>query len=47
MGARVIGSGLALEIVKTWLEEKYDGGRHEKRVNKIGLIERGDYDTNE
>lgn len=35
MGERVIGPGLALEIVKVWLETEYEGGRHENRVNKI------------
>ncbi len=32
LGARLIGVDLALEIVKTWLEEPFDGGRHERRV---------------
>jgi ribose 5-phosphate isomerase B len=35
MGERVIGIGLALEIVKTWLITPFEGGRHENRVNKI------------
>lgn len=35
IGERVIGPGLAREIVKTWLEEEYEGGRHERRVGKI------------
>lgn len=35
MGERVIGPGLAREITKAWLEEQYEGGRHERRVNKI------------
>lgn len=35
MGERVIGPGLALEIAKVWLETEYEGGRHERRVNKI------------
>ncbi|MFW6381120.1 MAG: ribose 5-phosphate isomerase B [Bacillota bacterium] len=43
MGARVIGSGLARDIVQTWLEAGFDGGRHQRRVNKIADIERGDY----
>lgn len=47
LGARVIGGGLALEIVKTWLGEEFEGGRHERRVNKMHLIERGEYETNE
>lgn len=43
MGARVIGIGLALEIVKTWLDEDFDGGRHQRRVDKMHSIERGEY----
>ncbi|ACL70542.1 ribose 5-phosphate isomerase B [Halothermothrix orenii] len=43
LGSRVIGIGLAKEIVKTWLEAGFDGDRHERRVNKITRIERGEY----
>lgn len=39
MGERVIGPGLAREIAKTWLESEYEGGRHERRVNKIKQYE--------
>ncbi len=39
LGARVVGPGLAQNIVKLWLETPFGGGRHEKRVNKIGDIE--------
>src|SRR5690625_2371491 len=35
MGERVIGPGLAGEIAKTWLQTDFEGGRHERRVNKI------------
>ena len=35
MGGRVIGYGLAAEIVKTWLNTKFEGGRHKKRLDKI------------
>lgn len=41
MGARVIGPGLALEIVKVWLGAEFEGGRHAKRVEKIAKIEGG------
>ena len=34
-GARVIGSELAKMIVKEWLEAKYEGGRHSKRVEML------------
>jgi ribose 5-phosphate isomerase B len=39
MGERVIGKGVALEIVKTWLETEFEGGRHQKRLDKIQEIE--------
>lgn len=35
MGERVIGEGLALEIVDTWLNTQFEGGRHERRICKI------------
>lgn len=35
MGERVIGPGLAREIAKTWLETAFEGGRHERRVQKV------------
>lgn len=35
--ARFISKELALEIVKTFLSTPFEGGRHEKRVNKISL----------
>ena len=40
LGARVIGAGLAINIVKIWLKTPYGGGRHERRVDKIRAIER-------
>lgn len=39
LGARVLGVGLALDIVKVWLESEFLAGRHEIRVNKISDIE--------
>ena len=39
LGGRVLGVDLALEIVKTWLEASFQGGRHERRVKKICEIE--------
>ncbi len=32
LGARVIGAGLAVEIVRTWLSTDFDYGRHLKRI---------------
>ncbi len=39
LGARVIGSELAKEIVKTFLETNFGGGRHLQRLSKIFEIE--------
>ena len=36
-GARVVGSGLAKEIVDTWLNAQYQGGHHQKRVDMLDL----------
>ncbi|MBM7557022.1 ribose 5-phosphate isomerase B [Halanaerobacter jeridensis] len=38
MGSRVIGSELAREIVSTWLDADFDGGRHQRRIDKINNI---------
>ena len=35
MGGRVVGHGLAREIVKVWLGTPFEGGRHQKRLDKI------------
>ncbi len=39
MGARVIGDILAMEIVKVWLETPFDGGRHQRRLEKFDRID--------
>ncbi len=39
MGARVVGTGLAREIVREWLASDFEGGRHSRRVGKIGCLE--------
>lgn len=39
MGERVIGKGIAQEMVKVWMETEFEGGRHEKRVNKIKTLD--------
>ena len=35
MGERVIGPGLACEVVRVWLSSEFEGGRHAKRDAKI------------
>ncbi len=39
IGGRVVGKGLARELVKEWLEAKFLGGRHQRRLDKIKEIE--------
>ncbi|MFZ7102119.1 MAG: ribose 5-phosphate isomerase B [Peptococcaceae bacterium] len=39
MGERVIGRGLALDIVDIWLHTQFSGGRHQRRIDKISQIE--------
>lgn len=39
LGERVIGAGLAREIVETWLDTSFEGGRHNRRVEKITTYE--------
>lgn len=39
LGGRVTGRDLALEIVDIWCHTEFQGGRHERRVNKISDIE--------
>ncbi|TLG73947.1 ribose 5-phosphate isomerase B [Culicoidibacter larvae] len=39
MGARVIGIDLAKMIVETWVSSEYEGGRHERRLQKLAEIE--------
>ena len=39
MGGRVIGKGLASEIVDTWLNTAFEGGRHQRRLDKINEID--------
>lgn len=39
LGGRVIGRDLAIEIVNTWLNADFEGGRHKRRIDKIADIE--------
>ena len=40
MGERVIGPGLAKDIVTIWMATDFEGGRHERRVEKIKALEK-------
>ena len=38
-GARVVGSEMAKMITEEWLDAKYEGGRHQRRVDMLMEIE--------
>ena len=39
MGERVVGVGLAKQIVDVWIETSFEGGRHQARIDKMMKIE--------
>ncbi|MGL5447140.1 MAG: RpiB/LacA/LacB family sugar-phosphate isomerase, partial [Rhabdaerophilum sp.] len=40
LGARVVGEGLALDVVDAFLTTDFEGGRHALRVEMIEALER-------
>lgn len=40
MGEKVVGAGYALEIVDIFLKTGFEGGRHQRRVDKITAVEK-------
>ena len=42
MGARVVGVDLAKMIAEHWLTAPFEGGRHQRRIDQIAAIERGE-----
>ena len=42
LGERIIGVGLALDIVDVFLHTDFAGGRHSKRLELIAALERGE-----
>ncbi len=39
LGGRLIGKGLAKEILRVWLESEFQGGHHQRRVAKINSLD--------
>lgn len=39
LGQRIVGSEVARDIVRAWLETPFDSGRHQQRIEKISAIE--------
>jgi ribose 5-phosphate isomerase B len=42
MGGRIVGLGLAEEIIAVWLATPFEGGRHQRRIERIAEIEKSD-----
>lgn len=40
VGSRVVGDAHAIAIVEAFLSEKFEGGRHQRRLDRIAEIER-------
>ena len=38
LGARLITTDLAMEILRVWIETPFEGGRHISRLAKLGLL---------
>ena len=45
LGGRVIDANQAREMVSTWLDATFEGGRHQGRLDKIAVLEREVYRT--
>ncbi len=43
-GERVVGYGLAMELVSAFIETEFEGGRHAERVALINAIENEDFE---
>lgn len=40
LGEKVVGEGYALKIVDTFLNTDFEGGRHQRRIDKITALEK-------
>jgi ribose 5-phosphate isomerase B len=41
-GARVVGQGLAIDLVDTFIDAEFEGGKHQKRIDMFVDIENGE-----
>ena len=39
MGGRVVGAGLACQLVDIFLNTEFEGGRHQRRIDKLTALE--------
>ncbi len=42
LGGRVIDEKQAVELAKIYIETEFEGGRHQRRIDEIAAIERGE-----
>jgi ribose 5-phosphate isomerase B len=42
IGARIVAPALAKDILRAWLAAPFDGGRHQRRIDQVSVIERGE-----
>jgi len=42
MGSRVVGTELGKMIARIWLTTDFEGGRHQRRIDQIAALERGE-----
>ena len=40
LGAKIVSEPLALDIVKEWITASFEGGRHQRRIDKIKELEK-------
>ena len=41
LGGRVVGAGLACELVEVFLKTEFEGGRHQRRIDQLKELEEG------
>ena len=39
LGGRMVGAGLAIELVDVFLHTAFEGGRHQRRIDKVAALE--------
>ena len=42
LGGRVIDEKQAVQLAKIYIETEFEGGRHQRRIDEIAAIERGE-----
>jgi ribose 5-phosphate isomerase B len=40
LGARLLGKGIAREILRVWLEADFQGGNHQRRLDQIAALDK-------